>query len=40
MLLNKKMKEAVTNPGFEETSKIRVEIINLQASDLEIVLSP
>ena len=40
MLLNKKMKEAATNCGFEETGKIRLEIINLQASELEIVLSP
>jgi len=27
-MLLKKMKEAATNPGFEETGKIRVEIIN------------
>ena len=39
-MLNKRMKDAATNLEFEEASKIRDEIRNLEASELEIVLNP
>jgi len=39
-LLNKRMKDAATNLEFEEAAKIRDEIRNLEASELEIVLNP
>jgi len=39
-VLNKRMKDAATNLEFEEASKIRDEIRNLEASELEIVLNP
>jgi excinuclease ABC subunit B len=38
--LNKRMKDAATNLEFEEAAKIRDEIRNLEASELEIVLNP
>ena len=38
--LNKRMKDAATNLEFEEAGKIRDEIRNLEASELEIVLNP
>ena len=34
------MKDAATNLEFEEAAKIRDEIRNLEASELEIVLNP
>ena len=39
-MLNKRMKDAATNLEFEEAGKIRDEIRNLEASELEIVLNP
>jgi excinuclease ABC subunit B len=39
-VLNKRMKDAATNLEFEEAGKIRDEIRNLEASELEIVLNP
>ena len=39
-MLNKRMKDAATNLEFEEATKIRDEIRNLEASELEIVLNP
>jgi excinuclease ABC subunit B len=39
-ILNKRMKDAATNLEFEEAGKIRDEIRNLEASELEIVLNP
>ena len=38
--LNKRMKESATNLEFEEAAKIRDEIENLEASELEITLNP
>ena len=38
--LNKKMKESAANLEFEEAAKIRDEIRNLEASELEITLNP
>ncbi len=38
--LNKRMKDAATNLEFEEAAKIRDEIRNIEASELEIVLNP
>ena len=38
--LNKRMKDSATNLEFEEAAKIRDEIRNLEASELEIVLNP
>jgi excinuclease ABC subunit B len=38
--LNKRMKDSATNLEFEEAAKIRDEIRNLEASELEIVLDP
>jgi len=39
-VLNKRMKDAATNLEFEEAAKIRDEIRNIEASELEIVLNP
>jgi excinuclease ABC subunit B len=39
-VLNKRMKDAAINLEFEEAGKIRDEIRNLEASELEIVLNP
>ena len=39
-MLNKRMKDAATNLEFEEAGKIRDEIRNLEASELEIILNP
>ncbi|WP_415321055.1 excinuclease ABC subunit UvrB [Candidatus Pelagibacter sp. Uisw_092] len=39
-MLNKRMKDSATNLEFEEAGKIRDEIRNLEASELEIVLNP
>ena len=39
-MLNKRMQDAATNLEFEEAGKIRDEIRNLEASELEIVLNP
>ncbi|XOJ72965.1 excinuclease ABC subunit UvrB [Candidatus Pelagibacter sp. Uisw_114] len=39
-MLNKRMRDAATNLEFEEAGKIRDEIRNLEASELEIVLNP
>jgi excinuclease ABC subunit B len=39
-MLNKRMRDAATNLEFEEAGKIRDEIRNLEASELEIVLDP
>ncbi len=38
--LNKRMKDSATNLEFEEAAKIRDEIRNIEASELEIVLNP
>ena len=38
--LDKKMKEAASNPEFEEAAKIRDEIRKLESTELEITLNP